>query len=44
LLWLPVPDDSAAVAVGALSGQYGAPLVLTSDNGLSAEGKSFLEL
>ncbi len=36
LLWLPVPDESAAVTVAALEalfGQYGAPLVLKSDNG-----------
>jgi transposase InsO family protein len=36
LLWLPVPDESAVGAVRALEmlfRQYGAPLVLKSDNG-----------
>jgi hypothetical protein len=36
LLWLPVPDESAAVAVAALTAlfhEHGAPLVLKTDNG-----------
>jgi hypothetical protein len=36
LLWLPVPDESAAAAVAALGSlfrEHGAPLVLKSDNG-----------
>jgi transposase InsO family protein len=36
LLWLPVPDESAATAAAALAGlfrEHGAPLVLKSDNG-----------
>jgi transposase InsO family protein len=48
LLWLPVPDESAATAVAGLTAlfrEHGAPLVLKSDNGsafISAEAAALL--
>jgi hypothetical protein len=48
LLWLPVPDESAAVAVAALTAlfhEHGAPLVLKTDNGsafIAAEFEALL--
>jgi hypothetical protein len=44
LLWLPVPDESAATAGAALEGLFraeGAPLVLKSDNGSAFIAEAF---
>jgi transposase InsO family protein len=47
MLWLPVTDESAATAMAGLEAlfhQYGAPLVLKSDNGSAFGSEAFAAL